>query len=167
MKKNIQFLLFVFASAFLVVACGGGGGGGGSSDSSDSGGGDSGDSGDSGGGDSGDFTAPSRDDLDGQLLTFDSDNGITIQARFDSTLGADATDLVTGDTINIGYSELGGLSAFISKSPIGQSGPFYHYDFDTVTWTSATTADLSGTFDDDDLDGVPGVPVTASLTVSP
>ena len=164
MKMTSSLVLIAFLA--LSTACGGGGGGGGGSSSSGSDTGtDSGSGTDDSGTDSGTVETPSGADLDGRLLTFEISDGTTIQARY-ARIDGFTTDLVSGESVLISYNTLGDLSFAISQSP-GGTAPLFEYDFDSVTWTTETTAELSGTLDPDAFDSDPTTEaVTASLVVS-
>ena len=167
MKKNNSFLttlcVVIFGLFASGIGCGGGGGGGGGGSST--GGGESG-SGDSGGGDSGGgFIDVSQEDIANKAHTFILSNGVTIQFTYPSAglNPPDVVDSVSGDTLDVFYADIVTNQRYSILS-IGTALP-YQYELN-VTWSSTTTGTLTGTYDDNVIDGTPAVAVTGSLTVA-
>lgn len=165
MKKNNSFLttlcVVIFGLFASGIGCGGGGGGGGSSTGSgESGGGESG-----GGGGGGGFIDVSQEDIANKAHTFVLSNGVTIQFTYPNAGLAppDVVDSVSGDTLDVFYADIVTNQRYTIYS-IGTT-PLYDYELN-VTWTSTTTGTLTGTYDNDSIDGIPAVAVTGNLTVA-
>ena len=165
MKKNNSFLttlcVVIFGLFASGIGCSGGGGGGGGSStgSGESGGGESG-GGESGGG----VIELSATDIEFRDHTFVLSNGVTIQFTYPNAGLAppDVLDSVSGHTLDVFYADVTGNQRY-QISSIG-TDPLYDYELN-VTWTSTTTGTLTGTYDEDIIDGIPAVAVTGNLTV--